>query len=113
FQAEIVPLRSAKMKLALMRLPAVSLKDDTFVLETCPVGPWGPVPVGGMFTVKTGTGLLTSVPVLPSTEWRVAELVRWSETQKGLPCLNETPQGLTKFGSVTSASPATSEIRFV
>ena len=32
-----------------------------FVLETCPVGPWGPVPVVGMFTVKTGTGELTSV----------------------------------------------------
>jgi hypothetical protein len=47
------------MKLALMWLPTLRLKDEGFVLETCPVGP-GP-PVGGMFTVKTGTGGLTTV----------------------------------------------------
>jgi hypothetical protein len=61
FQAEIVPLRLAKMKLAAPLPPPLSMKDELFVLETCPVGPWGPVAVVGMFTVKTGTGLLTSV----------------------------------------------------
>jgi hypothetical protein len=39
------------MKLA--PCPSLSLKDESFVLETCPVGPWGPVAVVGMFTVKT------------------------------------------------------------
>jgi hypothetical protein len=47
------------MKLALMWSPLLSSKDEWFVLETCPVGP-GP-PVGGMFTVKRGTGELTTV----------------------------------------------------
>ena len=56
-----------KMKLALALLPAVRWKESRFVLETCPVGPSGPISgVVGMFTVKTGTGLLT--PVLSVTE---------------------------------------------
>ncbi|SDK18353.1 hypothetical protein SAMN05216338_11056 [Bradyrhizobium sp. Rc2d] len=29
------------------------MKDEAFVLETCPVGPWGPVAVVGMLTVRT------------------------------------------------------------
>jgi hypothetical protein len=46
-------------KAALVSPGAVRWKDEVFVLETCPVGP-GP-PVGGMFTVKTGTGEPTTV----------------------------------------------------
>src|SRR5262249_19344268 len=113
FQAEIVPLRSAKMKLALNWLPAVRWKASGFVLETCPVGPWGPVAVVGMSTVKTGTGGGGLMSMLSVTEERVAELEPWLETQKGLPVLNETPQGFTKCGSVASANPGMSETRFV
>ena len=35
----------------------------------------------------------------------------WLETQKGLAALMETPQGLTRLGSVTSANPGTSDTR--
>jgi hypothetical protein len=38
------------MKWALM--PSLRMKDEAFVLETCPVGPWGPVAVVGMCTVR-------------------------------------------------------------
>jgi hypothetical protein len=36
-QAEIVPLRFAKMKWA--AFPSLRMKDEALVLETCPVGP--------------------------------------------------------------------------
>ncbi len=61
FQAEIVPLRLAKMKAALV--PSPRMKDKAFVLETCPVGPWGPLAVFGMSTVRVSL----ETAVLPVT----------------------------------------------
>jgi hypothetical protein len=110
FQAEIVPLRLAKMKKAFV--PSPSMKDEAFVLETCPVGPSGPLAV----VVSTVRGTLLTV-VLPVTVYRIAVLVPWFETQKGVlkdgEEMNETPQEFTKLGSATSASPEMSETRFV
>src|ERR1700756_4337409 len=114
-QAEIVPSRLAKMKRALM--PSSRWKDPRFVLETCPVGPWGFMMCGICTVRATGE---TSVVLLPGTEWGVAKSVAWSEIQKGLPrglaCgggINETPQGFTKFESISLAPRSvTSETRF-
>jgi hypothetical protein len=50
FQAEIWPLRLAKMKSA--DAPSPRMKDEAFELATCPVGPWGPTLVVGMVTVR-------------------------------------------------------------
>ena len=56
---------------------AVRWKDEAFVLETCPVGPWGPLAVVGMFTVKRGTGGLTIGAVGHRVEsGRIGALVR-------------------------------------
>jgi hypothetical protein len=72
FQPEIVPLRLAKMKLAAPTsrplTGSVRWKDELFVLETCPVGPGPPGAMGGMFTVKTGTGGGGLMSMLPVTE---------------------------------------------
>jgi hypothetical protein len=57
FQAEMVPFRSAKMKLD----GAPFSTNDLVVLATCPVGPCGPAPVCGIATVS-GT-LLTPADV--------------------------------------------------
>src|SRR4029077_1374063 len=48
FQAEIVPLRLAKMKLAGVPLTG----NDEVLLLTWPVGPWGPLAVVGMLTSR-------------------------------------------------------------
>ena len=62
-QAEIVPLRLAKMNAADPPSPPCPTgKDEEFVFETWPVGP-GP-PVGGIATVRR----LGLTPVAPVTE---------------------------------------------
>src|SRR5579883_813334 len=48
FQAEMVPLRSAKMKEAGL----VPTRNDVVLFWTWPVGPWGPVGVVGMATTS-------------------------------------------------------------
>jgi hypothetical protein len=64
-------------------------------------------PVGGL----TAVTLVTVVG--PITDQRLANLVAWSEIQKGLPTLCELPQEFFRVGSVMVASPGMSETRFV
>src|SRR5215469_8430446 len=63
--------------------------------------------------MATGEGGLTILTPEDVTEYGVESLVPWSETQKGLLVLSETPQGFLRLGSMTWAGTAPSEIRLV
>ena len=106
FHAEIVPLRLAKMKFdavpLTVKVPAPAL------LNTWPVGPCGPLAVVGMLTTRACGA---AIPLV--TRYRVDVLVAWFEIQNGLVALNDMPQGFLRFGSVTCASPGTSDTRLV
>jgi hypothetical protein len=65
------------------------------------------LPVGGLTAV-----ILTTV-VGPVTDQRLVRFVPWSEIQKGLVAVRETPQGFTRLESVMVARPGMSETRFV
>ena len=55
FQAEMVPFRLAKMKLAEAPFPPFPTgKDEVFVLPTWPVGPAGPPPNVGIAILPVG-----------------------------------------------------------
>src|ERR1700680_4462828 len=96
----IVPSSVANMKCEPPKFAALGLK-------TCPVGAEGGVPPFGGGT-ETTNGILSPAPL-----YRVARPVRLSETQNGEVGPNDTPQGLTRSGSVVLASPGISDTRLV
>ena len=72
FHAEMVPFRLAKMKRADVPF---TRKDEVSVLATLPVGPWGPLAVFGIVTVRAA--LVTSLlPVTASESGCIGTLVR-------------------------------------
>src|SRR5215218_6999733 len=109
-QPVMLPVIEAKRKLAphgaLAQAPGRT-KSVAVGLETVPVGsPPGMVTVGIPGLRTTGA---------PPTSPRIscAVLVPLLATQKGLEPVKEMPQGLTRSGSRTGASPGTSERRLV
>jgi hypothetical protein len=77
-------------------------------LLTWPVGPWaGPLPNVGIAISPVGglTAVTLATVVGPVTDQRLVRFVPWSEIQKGLVVVRETPHGFTRVGSVMVASP--------
>src|SRR5262245_17878345 len=110
FQATMVPSSVAKRKRAGLPLSMNPLD----VLNTVPVGvPDDPVGSGGDGMPTTSKLIDTGVLFAPGTVYSVDTLAPLSEIQKGLVELSEMPQGLTRWGSVTAATPGKSETRFV
>src|SRR5439155_17515697 len=109
FQAATVPSSVANRKTA--GLPSVSKKALGLLvwngLNTCPVGAEVSPDGDGMVT-----GSRTfSVTLPPTNESMLDSPVPLSEIQNGLVNENETPQGLTRLGSVVRAWIAPSETR--
>ena len=104
-QAEIVPLRLAKMNRAFVVVPGLagfgSWKLAAFVLLTCPVGPCGGCgPVVGMSTKPcafTAITFVATVPIAGLTAYSVLVLLPWFDTQNGLVGLRDMPQGFISF----------------
>jgi hypothetical protein len=84
------------MKVAGPEPPPCETTNPEEPLKTCPEGNPGVLTVSA--TLDTS--------LAPVTVYRVDVLVPWLETQNGLVALKETPQGLTKRGSVMVARPA-------
>ena len=78
---------------------------------TCPVGVdgFGPPAPEGIVTMT----VVTIAIWLEAALYSVVFPLPWFETQKGLVVLNERPHGSIRLGSVTSASPGTSETKIV
>src|ERR1700733_15842724 len=93
-------------------LPSESKKSVGDELKTIPVG----LAVGGVPVSADVGGIVTTKGILvPSARYNVDKPVPLSETQKGFPLptgLMVRPHGLTRFGSVRSATPAMSLWRF-
>jgi len=100
----MVPSSEAKRKTAGL---LVATWKSVVLLNTCPVGDPGPVPLAAGGTVTT-SGMM-----FPTPPYRVETPVPLSETQNGPLGDAEMPQELTRFGSVLRARPGTSETRFV
>src|ERR1700687_3483201 len=98
--AAIVPSSVANMKCEPPKSPELPL-------NTCPVGAEGGTPRVGGGTVTTN-GIM-----LPAPLYSVATPVWLSDTQNGEVGANDTPHGLTKFGSVVTATPGISDTRLV
>src|ERR1700704_6322787 len=109
FQPEMVPFRSAKMKRAAAATVPLSTWKDDVGLATWPVGPWGPLAVVEIVTVRACLATFR----VSVTAYRVAVLVPWFEIQNGLVGRRELPQGFTKLGAVRAARPGISETRSV
>src|SRR3954453_1819121 len=112
FHPAIVPSSMSKMKRAGL-LFVGSRKSVVLPLKTCPVGvetvPVGEPAGGGMVTtIETFCGLAGSEVL-----YRVALPVPLSDTHQGLVALCDTPHAFCRSGSVTAASPGTSETRLV
>src|SRR5580692_6822141 len=104
FQPEIVPSSVQNKKLALV----VPIRNTVVVFASCPltgpaVAPLSAAP-GGIATFSVD-GVIVAVALV---EYTVARPVPLSLIQKGLVADSAIPQGLIKFGSVTSATPAVS-----
>src|SRR6266536_1785800 len=98
-QPEMVPSSVTKMKRA-------APKSEP-PLKTIPVGADGGTPPTGGGTVTT------SASFWPAPLYSVETPVPLSATHQGLVALRARPHGLTRFGSVTGASPGISETRLV
>lgn len=106
FQPEIVPDSVAKRNNAGL---LGEISNAGVPLKTCPVGDGAEVAVagGGMFTTRgasMGKGR-------PEPSYRVLVPVRLFAIQNAPVEFKAMPQGLIRFGSVWSATPAMSETR--
>src|SRR6478672_5673035 len=120
FQATMVPSSVTNMNTApaeagspVLEKPLM-VKPPVSVLNTVPEG----VPTG--FSGSRGVGILTTrglmaigAPFWPGVLYRVDTPALLSEIQNGLVSLSEMPQGLTRLGSVTAATPGRSDTRLV
>src|SRR5580698_38149 len=83
-------------------LPGARRKSAGLPLAMVPVG----VPVGKVLFAGLDWGMVTTRGVMaPAPLYRVLRPVPLSETHQGLPDMRESPQGLTRLGSVTGAMP--------
>src|SRR5262249_19402656 len=98
------PVAGLVKPLTLKPPPAMS------VLNTVPVGvPLAPSGSPGAGMLTTSELIETGVLFVPGTLYRVDRLVPLSEIQNGPAGLSEMPQGLTRWGSVTAATPGRSD----
>src|ERR1700738_925819 len=108
FHAVIIPSNDAKMNEALFPFP---IRNPLVPLFTCPVGvPW--------FSVAFAPGgIVTTIgPVagkgVPAPFTRVEVPLKVFDTQNGLVGLGDMPQSPFRLGSMLSAAPAVSAVRF-
>src|SRR5579863_2501128 len=102
--AEMVPSSVEKRKCAVAVPVAVK-----------PATEFAMVPDGAaVFVCPAGGGIVTTSDwIAPVLLYRVESPVPLSAIQNGLVALNEIPQGLTRFVSVTAAIPGRSETRLL